>query len=234
MDKIIKVGIYLQEFNGASIVLRLFLATFFGGIIGIEREVRGRTAGFRTFTLVALSACLGTVVNLYLYDITGNTDVARIPAGIVSGIGFLGMGTIIVTKRNHVRGLTTAAGLWATAALGISLGSGLIWVSAIAFILVLFTISTMQNLSHYLARHSRQITLYVEMARETDVNGFLSYIKEQGFSISSMDKKREKRTKDCEIEINIRINLTKKCDHQHIISDLSKIEGVCYIEEVYN
>lgn len=123
MEQIIN---YLESFNQVSIIIRLVLATLFGGIIGIEREAKRHSAGFRTFTLVCLGSALATIVNLYLWDITGNTDTARISAAVVSGVGFLGVGTIIVTSRNQVRGLTTAATLWATAALGIALGAGML------------------------------------------------------------------------------------------------------------
>ena len=95
MEQIIK---YLESFNQVSIIIRLVLATLFGGIIGIEREAKRHSAGFRTFTLVCLGSALATIVNLYLWDITGNTDTARISAAVVSGVGFLGVGTIIVTS----------------------------------------------------------------------------------------------------------------------------------------
>lgn len=231
---LMRILTYLQEFNGVSIVLRLVLATLFGGIIGIEREVKGRSAGFRTFTLVCIGSALGTIVNLYLFEITGNTDVARIPAGILSGIGFLGVGTIIVTKRSHVKGLTTAAGLWVTASLGIALGAGMIWVSVAGFLLILLTISILQNLSHYIAGHNRLINLYVEMAKESDVNALVNYIREKDYQIVTMEKKREKITKECDLVINLSLNLKKQCKHEDIVHDISKIDGVCYLEEIYN
>lgn len=225
---------YLQEFNSVSIVLRLVLAALFGGIIGIERETKGRSAGFRTFTLVCIGSALGTIVNLYLFHITGNTDVARIPASILSGIGFLGVGTIIVTKRSHVKGLTTAAGLWVTASLGIALGAGMIWISSISFILILLTISLLQYFSHYIACHSRLITLYIEMAKESDVNQLINYIRSNGHQILTMEKKREKITKDCDLVINLELKLKPKCKHDEILHDLSEINGVCYLEEIHD
>lgn len=225
---------YLQEFNGASIVLRLVLAALLGGIIGIEREAKGRSAGFRTFTLVCIGSALGTIVNLYLFDITGNTDVARIPASILSGIGFLGVGTIIVTKRSHVKGLTTAAGLWVTASLGIALGAGMIWISTIAFVLILLTISLLQYLSHYIACHSKTMNLYIEMAKESDINALINYVRSNGHRILTMEKKREKITKECDLVINLTLKLTKKAKHEDIVNDLGKIAGVFYLEEIHD
>ena len=229
-----KIFQYLQEFNGVSIILRLVLATLFGGIIGIEREVKGRTAGFRTFTLVCIGAALGTIVNLYLFEITQNTDVARIPASIISGIGFLGVGTIMITKRSHVKGLTTAAGLWVTASLGIALGAGMIWISVVGFALIMLTISLLQTISHYISAHNKHIDLYIEMAKESNVDELIKYIKNQNFQIVTMEKKREKITKECDMVINLSLNLRKKCNHDDIVHDISQIDGVCYLEEVYN
>ncbi|MCR5254534.1 MAG: MgtC/SapB family protein [Acetatifactor sp.] len=225
---------YLEEFNTASIILRLVLSTLFGGIIGIERESKGRSAGFRTFTLVCLASALGTIVNLHLFNLTGAADVGRIPAALVSGIGFLGVGTIIITKRNHVKGLTTAAGLWVTATLGISLGAGMIWESLVAFVLVLITVSVLQNMSHYISNHNRVINIYIEMAKESDAGKIINYARSNDFSILSMEKKREKITKDCDMVVNLSLNLKKSKSHEEIINDIGKIEGVLYIEEVYN
>lgn len=229
-----KILSYLQEFNSVSIVLRLVLAALFGGLIGIERETKGRSAGFRTFTLVCIGSALGTIVNLYLFHLTRNTDVARIPAGVLNGIGFLGVGTIIVTKRSHVKGLTTAAGLWVTASLGIALGAGMIWVSTISFLLILLTISLLQYLSHYIAAHSRLISLYIEMAKESDVNSLVNYVRSNNYRIVTMEKKREKITKDCDLVINLTLKLPGKCSHEDIVNDLSKIDGVCYLEEIHD
>ena len=116
---------YLREFHFASVVLRLALAMLLGGCIGLERERKRRPAGFRTYMLVCLGAALTVLLSLYEYTlITGpwstlaaelgmKTDVSRFGAQVINGIGFLGAGTILVTGRQQVKGLTTAAGLWA-------------------------------------------------------------------------------------------------------------------------
>ena len=127
---------YLRELNLASVFLRLTLAMFFGGMIGIEREKKRRPAGFRTYMLVCLGATLAGIISQYNYvmintvfadiasEIGRNTDVTRIGAKVIGGVGFLGAGTIIVTDRQEVKGLTTAAGLWASACMGLAIGAG--------------------------------------------------------------------------------------------------------------
>lgn len=115
----------LQDFNIWSVLLRIFLATVFGGIIGFEREKHGRAAGLRTHILICVGSALTSLVGLFAVSVLGNTgDAFRISAQVVSGIGFLGVGMIMVRNRTVITGLTTAAGLWATAIIGIAVGYG--------------------------------------------------------------------------------------------------------------
>ena len=113
-----------REITELSIVLRILSALLVGGIIGLERGTKNRPAGLRTYMLVCVGSCLIMLTNQYIYQFTGAGDPMRLGAQVVSGIGFLGAGTIMVTKRNQIRGLTTAAGLWASAGVGLALGIG--------------------------------------------------------------------------------------------------------------
>lgn len=219
---------YLESFNQLSIVVRLMLAALLGGIIGIERESKRHSAGFRTFTLVCIGAALGTIVNLYLYEITGNTDTARISAGVVSGVGFLGVGTIIVTSRNQVRGLTTAATLWATAALGIALGSGMIFISVIAFVLIMLTIGLLSRLSRYIGKHNRVIDLYVEIEKSYDEKLLIDFLRSQSFRVISMEKHKKKN----DLSMTLEIDMGKKQNHECIVNDVSSLDGILYAEEI--
>lgn len=215
---------YIGEFNEVSIAIRLVLATLFGGIIGMERETKRHSAGFRTFTLVCLSAALCTIANLYLFQITQSSDVARIPAGVISGIGFLGVGTIIVTRKNQVRGLTTAAGLLATASLGIALGSGMIVTATASFLLIMFTIIILRKLSWYIAAHNRVITIYAELGKDGDIQNIRDYIHDKGYSIISFEKKKDSG-------VMIEIDLKQKMLHSDVLHDISKVQGIKYLEE---
>ena len=114
----------IRELTLTSIFVRLLLAVVLGGIIGMERGMKNRPAGLRTYMLVTLGACVVMVTNQYIYQVFDTGDPVRLGAQVVSGIGFLGAGTIIVTGRNKIRGLTTAAGLWLTAAIGMACGLG--------------------------------------------------------------------------------------------------------------
>ena len=126
--------------------LRLLLAVFLGGLIGYERELRSKEAGVRTHILVALGASLFMIISQHGFAGAARFDAARVAAGVVTGVGFLGGGLII--KKSHVSGLTTAAGLWVTASIGLGVGGGLYWVSAICAVLVLICMEVL-SLYHF-------------------------------------------------------------------------------------
>ena len=114
-----------RELTAAGIWIRILAAVFFGGILGIERGMKNRPAGLRTYMLVCIGSCVVMLVNQYIYQVYHTGDPVRMGAQVISGIGFLGAGTIVVTPHNQIRGLTTAAGLWAVACVGLALGLGL-------------------------------------------------------------------------------------------------------------
>ena len=131
----------LHGLNFWSITVRLLLATLFGGCIGSERGKHGRAAGLRTHILVCVGSAVTVMVGLYSVQVfqLGN-DPLRIGAQVVSGIGFLGAGTILHHEHSRVTGLTTAAGLWTTASIGLAVGAGAYWVATLTFIIVLITV----------------------------------------------------------------------------------------------
>lgn len=221
----------IDDFTTTSIALRLLLSCVLGGIIGIEREQKRHSAGFRTFTLVCLGSTLATIANIYLYEATGSADTSRIAAGVVSGIGFLGVGTIIITPKHRVKGLTTAAALWATGCLGIALGAGMIITSIFSFALIMITMSILQHLSTYIGAHNRIITLYVEVKEENALDNFLSYIKEKEYTILTLEKSKTELSKG-HFSVSLEIDLGKHTQHIDVIHEMGKVDGVFYIEEV--
>ena len=141
-------------------VLRIFVAALLGGVIGLEREYRAKEAGFRTHFLVALGSALFMIVSAYGFEevvsLPGHRlDVSRIAAQVVSGIGFIGAGTIIFQKsENIVRGLTTAAGLWVTSAIGMAAGAGMFVLAASATVMVLLCLEAMDFIHHKVFGHN--------------------------------------------------------------------------------
>ncbi len=140
-------------------ILRIFIAAILGGAIGLEREYRDKAAGFRTHFLVALGSALFMIVSAYGFEGTLTSeahcwDVSRVAAQVVSGIGFIGAGTIIFQK-NAVRGLTTAAGVWVTAAIGLACGGGMYLLSTAATVMVLLGLEAFNLFLRKFDRHRK-------------------------------------------------------------------------------
>uniref|UniRef100_UPI00326096BD MgtC/SapB family protein n=1 Tax=Clostridium sp. NkU-1 TaxID=1095009 RepID=UPI00326096BD len=128
----------LSQVNMASIAFRLILSIILCGAIGMERGLRNRPAGFMTYLLVGCGSALIMITNQYIATIYTNVDPTRMASQVVSGIGFLGAGTIITTSKNEIRGLTTAAGLWAAAAVGLAVGIGFYGGAILGSIFIIF------------------------------------------------------------------------------------------------
>ncbi len=157
---------------------RLLLATMLGGIIGMERGRRGRAAGMRTHILVCLGASLSALVGLYTTEILNfSMDPLRVGAQVISGIGFLGAGMILVRGHSQVMGLTTAAGLWATAAIGLAIGIGYYEAALLSMLLVLITNAFFPFMERNIKVH-RNSCIYLELKEPEQLNAFLSYLKE--------------------------------------------------------
>ncbi len=223
---------YLQEFNIVSVCVRLALATFLGGLIGIERGAHGQPAGLRTFALVCLGASIAMITDEYLVSVYSTGDPARLAAQVISGIGFLGVGTIIVTGKNYVKGLTTAASLWTTACLGIAIGSGYIAGSLIAFFFIAIVMTVMTSLSHYVDEHNTKIKLYLEVDREDGIATVYNYVETNGYTVTSIEKQKRQSLQGKDAVLIIVINLNKRCSHAEFINGLNENDSIHYIEEI--
>lgn len=166
-----------SELSFTSVILRLALATLIGTLVGTERSSRGRNAGVKTHALVCMGAALVMLTSEYMRVSLGNPgDMARLGAQVISGVGFLGAGTIMVTGRSHIRGLTTAAGLWVCACEGLAVGIGF-WKGAIvALAFIMLTVRMLVKLDLKMHRNAKSFGLYVEFNEGTDVRKFMQDI----------------------------------------------------------
>lgn len=222
----------LLGLNMVSVSVRLVLSLLCGGILGIERGRKRRPAGFRTYMLVCMGATLVMITNQYLLETYGGTDPARMGAQVISGIGFLGAGTIIVTGRNRVKGLTTAAGLWAAACVGLSIGVGFYTGAIIGCFLIFVVMALLQRLDDWVMASTKVINLYVEFERMSDVGEFIRFVKEQGFRISDLEVTKANGVGDSGVAVLCTLRLEKKKPHAEIIQLLSSVETIRYVEEV--
>ncbi|ACD54033.1 MgtC/SapB family protein [Clostridium botulinum] len=223
---------YLKEVNTVSIIVRLTLATICAGIIGAERGRRNRPAGFRTHILVCIGATIIMITNQYMTDVLNLPgDASRMGAQVISGIGFLGAGTIIVVGKNQVKGLTTAAGLWACACMGLAIGIGFYEGAIITCIFLMGVVTGLHKLDEYMQTHSKTIDIYVELEDIKGVMNFMTCVKKDGTQIFNVEIKN-KNSDVKVIALAMTLKLNQSCDHMEYILQLHHIEGVCMVEEL--
>ena len=212
------------------LLCRLLLASFLGGLIGLEREIHGRPAGFRTHLLVSLGSCLFTITSIEIYRIFGNfaggavgVDPGRVAAQVVTGIGFLGAGAII-RERASIRGLTTAACLWVAAALGVTCGIGLFWLAVSVTLVALANLLLLKQVEKRLTRDTYvQVKVWGEDRADfvSRVYGALS-----GVGIEKGNAKLQKDIEHGVLFIELQVKQPKKSNSADIMARLSVVEGV--------
>lgn len=223
---------FIESFNSLSVFFRLMIATLSGAVIGLERGAHGKTAGIRTFALVCLGASLVMVTNEYLVNTYSTGDPARLGAQVISGVGFLGVGTIIVTGRNYVKGLTTAASLWATACLGIAIGTGYITGGIMAMVMILFVMTVLSFVNRFVDDHARSINCYMEIDKERGIEAIYQYVSEHDYRIRSIDKQKKQALHVKDIAVIINIDLCRRMNHAMIVENMNLLESIHYIEEI--
>ena len=173
----------LRDLNFASVVLRLVLALLFGGTIGFERGIRQRAAGLRTHMLLCVGSASTMLVSQYMYASYSVGDPARLSAQVISGIGFLGAGTIIVTRRNEIKGLTTAATLWSTACMGLAVGIGFYECALVMYVLLIIILLFVNILDKKYLKIPTTTALYMEVRRDVGLGDAIQFIHEVGWHV---------------------------------------------------
>jgi len=223
----------LGEFNIYSIIFRLVLAMIFGGIIGIERGSKRRAAGFRTYMLVCIASALVMITNQYISLNFYGADPARLGAQVISGIGFLGAGTIIVTSQNQVRGLTTAAGLWASAGFGLTVGVGFYEGALAAGILIFIVITVLQRMDSKLAAHSRSMDLYIELNDGGKLSDIITFAIKNSIQVLHIEFTQPRKGGDSEPSaVLLTIYLPKRHSHKSVIAQFMQLNAVYFVDEI--
>ena len=238
------VLLYLREFHIVSVLLRLTLATLCGGLIGIERGRKHRAAGFRTYMVVCLGAALTMLLGQYEYELLTHewaglaavigtrTDVSRFGAQVINGIGFLGAGTIIVTGKQQVKGLTTAAGLWASACMGLAIGAGFYECVLMVFLLILFSMQVLPAVEAAMVARARNMNLYIEFTSLDDIGRIIGRVKAQGAHIYEVEIDHGKEKKHRNPNAVLTIRLDEKLPHTQVLAAISELETVQTIQEI--
>ena len=209
-------------------VLRIFIAALLGGAIGLEREYRAKEAGFRTHSLVGLGAALFMLMSMYGYgDVVGKVgyrvDPSRVAAQVVSGIGFIGAGTIIF-QRHIVKGLTTAAGLWVTAAIGLTCGAGMYVLASMATVLVLLCLETMNFILHRFGARNMLITFLSPTSE--GVAGVLRQLRADGIGISTYEMKEKQTPQGSQYQATVELKVKRDKYESQIVSLMERLNGM--------
>ena len=235
--------LYLRQMNFPSILFRLLLAMLCGGLIGLERGKKHRAAGFRTYMLVSLGAALTMILGQYEYYMVTHawsgaatllgikTDVSRFGAQVINGVGFLGAGTVIVTGRQQVKGLTTAAGLWASACMGLASGAGFYECVGVAFALILLSLNVFSRIEDFIVKNARNMNVFIEFDTLDDVGTIIALIKSKNVHIYEVDIDHGQNEQGKFPSAVFSLRLERHTPHTELLSALAKLDCARSIEE---
>lgn len=223
----------LREVTLTSIALRMVLAVVCGGIIGIEREYKRRPAGFRTHILICLGAAMTTMTSQFLYlNMHYYTDMARLGAQVVAGMGFIGAGTIIVTRRQRVKGLTTAAGLWTCAIVGLAIGGGFYEGGIFVTALILLAELYFSKLEYRMLENAPEINLYMEYMDRACLENVLKLYRELDLKVLNLEITRATGSEKHNACAIFTLRLNKRCKVERLLAKVNATEGVLSVEEL--
>ncbi len=212
--------------------LRMILAVICGGLIGIEREYKRRPAGFRTHILICLGASMTTLISQYMYlEMNMFTDLGRLGAQVIAGIGFIGAGTIIVTRRRQVKGLTTAAGLWVSAIVGLAIGAGFVEAAVLTTAMILVVELLLARFEWFIMSTAKTLNLYVEYRESGALFEMTEYLRAHNVSVSDLQvtKSGAATQNPCAI---FSLDLPRKMTQDKLMTALAGIGGVVSVEEL--
>ncbi len=220
------------ELNLLSVALRLVLAILLGGILGFERGLKNRPAGMRTYILVCLGAALIMMTGQFAFELWDVSDPVRMGAQVVSGIGFLGAGTIIVTGKQQLRGLTTAAGIWCSACCGLAVGIGFYSGALATGLLSLLVLTLLERLDRMLRHRSRVMDIFMEFDLNMQFSEFSKFVNQHEIEISGLMIQQFSSTLSTARSITFTATLPGHIRHNDVLELFSQAPGVLYIEEL--
>lgn len=227
---------YIPNFSLEHLAIaafRIFVALIVGGIIGMERGRQGRAAGMRTHILVCIGATLASMTGLYLYETLGaSNDPLRLAAQVISGIGFLGVGTILIKGRFQITGLTTAAGIWCAATIGIALGIGFYEGALMTFLASVIAVTVMHRFEYKVTRRHTRFGMYIEISSAEKVRDTIDYIsKSYPSTDAQVTPPRSGTSGYVGIEVNIHPTKKQPLTPASVSEELEKLDDVVFALE---
>jgi len=224
--------IEIREITIAAIAFRVLMSILLGGAVGLERGLKNRPAGLRTYMLVCMGSCLIMMTNQYVVQVYGTGDPVRMGAQVVSGIGFLGAGTIVVTKRHQIKGLTTAAGLWASAAAGLAIGVGFYEAALIGGGAIFLVLTALQSWDARMHRNSKMIDIYAELNPSVNLGTFMQEVRKLDLEINNLQMDHDGSLDGENRSFIMTLKSPRKRNHEELFLLIRKIPGVTYLEEL--
>lgn len=221
-----------RQLSFFEIFVRIGLAMFLGGAIGFERGMKNKAAGFRTYLLVTLGATVVMMTNQYIYQVFKIGDPVRMGAQVISGIGFLGAGSIIVTTKNQIRGLTSAAILWACAANGLAIGIGAYEIAIIATVSLYTVIELVHRLDFIIEKTRKKYSLYIEVDKKLDLETFIEYAQKRDIEISSIEYAKTGTGFSNSLPLVLSIRSHEYYSYDEICRIVHSYSGIYYLEKL--
>lgn len=212
-----------------NIFIRVIVSALLGGIIGLDRGMKHRGAGTKTITVVCLGATLVMLTEQYIQiNFPGLANMGRLAAQVISGVGFIGVGTIIVS-RHRVRGLTTAATLWASACIGLAVGIGFVEGGVLITAMMLLSLHVLPYVERFATRHSHYCNVFIDLEESRGLHTVIQKLKEAGVTIDSMDTS-ESRAEGVGISVHMVLYLRKTVRRTEIYDILVKLDEVVSVD----
>ena len=217
----------LRDINMWTVLFRMVVAFICGSVIGIERTYSNKPAGFRTHILVTIGATIASMTGMYLYLVLKlPTDISRMGTQVIAGLGFIGTGTIIVTREKTVSGLTTAAGLWVAGIIGLAIGAGFYEGAIITFLITLFVETTVSELGRFITKPGR-LKIALSYYYRHDLGQVMSYLKEKQINVVNLQITGNNEDIEGKFySVLMTLNPRHPVDENELVTALSSMDGI--------
>ena len=222
----------IRDITPLSTTIRLLIAMLLGGLIGLERSYKNRPAGFRTHILVCIGATIACMTGIHMYlNMKLPTDISRLGAQVVSGLGFIGGGTIIVINNHKIKGLTTAAGLWTCGIIGLAIGAGFYEGAILCTAMVLIAETLFFHLGSKIT-HNEAFKILLEYNKKNALNDVMRYCKNNRMAISNLEVTGTRDASISLYSVVLTVRPRDKVDKNKVISVINDIDGVISVEQL--
>lgn len=219
------------DWNLKNMIIRILASLIMGCVIGLDRGSKRRVAGIKTNTVVCLGSALVMLTAQYMETyFPGQADMSRMAAQVISGVGFLGVGTIIISGQ-QVKGLTTAASLWTCACIGLAVGIGFIDGAAVICAMMLIALHILPRLEHFAYRHTKYVNLYLELEGNRAILPIISFLKQEKITIDSLDIIKSK-IKGQPVSVLLTLHVNDQKEILPCINTLEQLDGVSAVESL--